>query len=75
MERGSPCWCSPPYWSAEPLWSFGAGEKITGNKERTFDMRCSRLYSTPVVADGVVYIGDRCGSFFVVDAETGKEIA
>jgi len=46
----------------------------THDKKWMFDMHCSRLYTTPVVADGVVYIGDRCGNFFAVNAETGKEI-
>jgi len=47
----------------------------TGAEKWMFDMHCSRLYSTPVVADGVVYIGDRCGNFFAINAESGKEIA
>jgi len=47
----------------------------TGDEKWVFDMNYPRVYATPVVADGVVYIGDRNGTFFAIDAASGKEIA
>jgi outer membrane protein assembly factor BamB len=47
----------------------------SGARRWMFDAGCSRLYASPMVADGVVYVGDRCGRFFAIAAADGKEIA
>jgi outer membrane protein assembly factor BamB len=59
-------------------------ELATGRKEWTFDTAGAALdsgkfgwdrttlQSSPAVADGVVYVGSRDGSFYAVDAKSGK---
>ena len=45
--------------NGEKLWEFGTGAEV---------------YSSPAVADGVVYIGSRDGKVYALSVKTGKEI-
>ncbi len=51
-----------------------AYEPGSGHRKWVFDSGCSRMYPSPVAADGTVYVGNRCGVFLAIDASTGKEI-